>query len=301
MQRQGNAIRSDLALECHAMALAAMGDGSRMEGVRSGERVEDRYRIHSVEIESEAAAERIGKPVGRYRTVTLPPFSSAATDCAGAAEVVAGVLHELLPPLPEEAATLVCGLGNDAITPDALGPRVIEETLATRHLGGALAREAGLEGLRPVAAVIPGVLGRTGIQTNEIVEGIAHRIHPGCLIAIDALAARALDRLGCTIQLSDAGITPGSGVGGRRGELSRRTLGIPVIAVGVPTVVDARTLAADLCGSGPDGGWPGEAMMVTPKEIDLLIARAAHILARALNLALQPALTPEEIDSLTAL
>ena len=294
-------IRSDIAEECCAFAAAATPDAKEIEGVRAEVREHGPYKVHVVSIETSDAASRVGKPVGRYHTVTLPPFSSAATDCEGAAEVVAEELKRMLPAL--EGATLVCGLGNDAITPDALGPKVIEETLATRHISGALAKEAGLEGLRPVAAITPGVLGRTGIKTSEIVEGIVSKITPGCLIVIDALAARALDRLGCTVQISDVGITPGSGVGGMRGEISRATLGIPVIAIGVPTVVDARTMAYDLIGRSeektPDG-WEGETMMVTPKEIDLLVARAAKVISKGINLALQPELSSSDLDSLTA-
>ena len=148
--------------------------------------------------------------------------------------------------LPEKGLVLVAGLGNSDITPDDLGPRTANMILATRHISEELARAVGLIGLRPVAVLAPGVLGQTGIETGELLYSIVQRLSPAALIVVDALASRRLDRLGCTLQISDTGISPGSGVGNARPHISRETMGVPVISMGVPTVVDAATLAADL-------------------------------------------------------
>jgi len=206
-------------------------------------------------------------------------------------------LAQLLRPLlPSKGTVLVAGLGNRELTPDALGPLALEHLIVSRHLIGAMPGEFGH--LRPVCALATGVLGSTGIESAEILRGAAQRVEPSAIVAIDAMASRSLDRLCRTFQLSDTGIAPGSGACNPRQELNERTMGVPVIALGVPTVVDARTLALELLPQGqideksiPDGG-----MLVSPKDIDLQVAKCAKVLGYALNLALQGQMTAPEME-----
>jgi spore protease len=212
--------------------------------------------------------------------------------------------QELRALLPETGPVLVAGLGNHAITPDALGPLTANKILATRHIKGELARLTGLDKLRPVAVVSPGVLGCTGIEAFEIIKALAEELNPAAVIVVDALAARSVSRLGCTLQLSTAGISPGAGVGNARPRIDCSNLGIPVISMGIPTVVDAGTLAADLLDGEIENVRDkieprGAAMMVTPREIDLIIQRGSRILAMGINLALNPSLNVEEFEQLT--
>ena len=233
--------------------------------------------------------------MGRYVTLELPPLGEYAEVYGPGMECAARELRRLLPP---EGPVLVAGLGNGDMTPDALGPRCCALVLATRHLSGELAKSAGLGALRPVSCLTPGVLGRTGMESAELVAAAVRAVRPAAVLTVDALCARKLSRLGCTIQLSDSGIVPGSGVGNARRELSRGTLGVPVVSMGVPTVVDAATLAADLTGNN-DPPAESAGMMVTPREVDLLIDRAAKLCAMAVNRALQPHLSMEEFLELT--
>ena len=287
-------FRTDLALEQREN----LGD-TPLEGVRSETRQEGDARVTTMEILTSAAAERLGKPIGRYITVELPPLTQTAQTDAATAQTLADALGTLLPP---EGAVLIAGLGNPDITPDALGPLCADGIFATRHIGSELAKSAGLGDLRPVADVTPGVLGKTGIETKEILTGILQTVKPAALITVDALAARRLSRLGCTVQMTDTGIVPGSGVGNARCGIDRESVGVPVIAVGVPTVVDAVTLAYDLLPDHTaDDRLPPEAsaMMVTPRETNLLVSRAAQLLSLAINLCLQPQLSPEDLLLLT--
>ena len=204
--------------------------------------------------------------------------------------------------LPKEGAVLAAGLGNRAVTPDALGPAAADRILATRHIRGELARVTGLGGLRPVAVVSPGVLGCTGLEAFEVLSALVGEMKPAAVVAVDALAARNPSRLGCTVQLCSGGISPGSGVGNSRPRIDESTLGVPVIGLGIPTVVDASTFVRGLSGAGnPEPAQPCAApMMVTPREIDLIIRRGAHLLAMALNRALNPSLSVSEFESLTS-
>ena len=208
---------------------------------------------------------------------------------------------ELCKLLPDHGTILVAGLGNESITPDALGPRATRRLFATRHINGEIARVTGFQNLRPVAALCPGVLGQTGIETAEILESVVRGISPSAVIVIDALSSRRLSRLGTTVQLTDTGLSPGSGVGNKRAEISLRTLGVPVIAIGVPTVVDGATLIADWLDSygidpRKEPQFERESfMMVAPKEVDLLIDRAAEVVAMGINCALQPTLDEQEL------
>ena len=249
--------------------------------------------LHFMHIRTARAGRCIGRPVGRYITAEIPPLTDNTASFLPMAETIGAVLRGLL---PAQGTVLVVGLGNDAITPDALGPQTVRRVLATRHIRGEYARAAGLTDLRPVVTAESGVLGNTGLESGELVRGLISVIHPGAVIAVDALAARNLQRLGCTIQMSDSGIVPGSGVGNSREALNQDLLGIPVVSLGVPTVVDAATLAEDLTGKPPAHPSAGDRqMMVTPREVDLMIRRASRLLAMVINAALQPRYAADEV------
>lgn len=274
-------FRTDLAIEIKE-ATPGEKDGVLCEQIDIGS-----VKITRMTVVNENGERTLRRPRGRYVTVEAPPFVSdyeINEDCRIA------VQNELRTMLPEKGAVLVCGVGNTEITPDSFGPRAGASVLSTRHIGQEL---SALGKLRPVAVICPGVLGQTGMETGEIVRGVADKIKPAAVIVIDALAARSLDRLGRTVQLSDTGLIPGSGVGNSREELSRRTLGIPVISVGVPTVVDACTMVSDFGGSCENSS--ARNMMVTPKEIDLIIAHAAKLTAHSINCALQSDLSAEDL------
>lgn len=261
--------------------------------VRDGEN----SSVTEIRVTSDEGAEAIGKPVGRYITVEIPSFSSDGELLDGRLDSLVEELSELV---PKEGTVLVAGLGNRTLTADALGPECAEKIFATRHIGKELAASLGLEELRPVAAVSPGVLGKTGIEAMEVIGGVAERIKPSCIIAVDALAAMDLKRLGSTVQLSDTGISPGSGIGNKRREISEKTLGIPVIAVGVPTVISAYTVARNILDDIEQNVDISKAekyaeFIVASREADLIIQRASRLISLAINIALQPTLSAQEI------
>ncbi len=241
-------------------------------------------------------AKILGKPQGQYITALLPTLTDHEQGLEEMAEKLGRQLQRLI---PSQGTVLVAGLGNPAITPDAIGPLTASHVLATRHIQGEFARSAGLEDLRPTAVISPDVLGNTGVESSEIVASVCKAIQADAVIAVDALAARNLGRLGCTVQLCDTGIAPGSGVGNNRKALCRENLGVPVIGLGIPTVVDAVTLARDLTGLDSEDVTPhGTAMMVTPREVDIMVDRAARLLAMTIHAALQPSYSPLELLSL---
>lgn len=281
-------LRTDLALEAKEIA------GEEIGGVEYDTEEFENIKISKMTIKNSAASKKLGKSMGAYITIELPPLTDDFTETDNRIKIIADQIKNLL---PKEGLILVAGLGNLEITPDALGPKAASKILATRHIKGELARSAGLDALRPVAVLSPGVLGQTGIETGELILSVAEKIKPAAVIAIDALASRRLERLGCTVQVSDAGIAPGAGVGNNRIKINNDTVGVPVIAIGVPTVVDAVTLAADLLFDSNDKTTDfvrqavspnGQMMVVTPREIDLLIARGSKLISMALNCALQP-------------
>ena len=290
--------RTDLAAESAALL------DRELPGLISQEESFGQINFCTVRITDQSAADAVGKAMGDYVTVTTPPFHSAAEITEKEICRIAGRIAAML---PGQGLVLVVGLGNNDITPDAIGPRTIHRVLATRHISGELKLQAGLEKLRAVAALAPGVLGQTGIETSEIVGSVTKDIKPEAVVVIDALAARSTKRLGCTIQIANTGISPGSGVMNSRRELSHQTLGVPVISIGVPTVVDASTLAIDLLPESQEADGlrslfepEGQQMMITPREIDNLISHACHTLSLALNKALQPEMTLEEIGYLVS-
>jgi len=293
-------FRTDLAMECCEPHLDSLPDGVSNEECTLGN-----LHINRVKITSEEGEALIGKPRGEYTTITLPSFSGSTEVDEEEITAIAGEISSLL---PREGLVLVVGLGNNDITPDAVGPRTAHQILATRHIQGEFARQAGLEHLRPTAAIAPGVLGQTGIETSEIISSVSGDIRPVAVIVIDALASRSTSRLGNTIQIANTGISPGSGVMNARKKLAEDTLGVPVVSIGIPTVVDATTLASDLLETGEEDldrrrelfEPRGQALMVTPREIDQLIGRACKTLSASINKALQPDLSLEEIGYLVS-
>ena len=283
-------FRTDLAIEVADEAQHLTDEDVGKDTFREGDTCVTRLHIRT-----DRAARALGKPQGAYITVEVPPLTDNEETLGKAAGLVANELTALL---PAEGSVLVVGLGNRAITPDALGPESADMVLATRHIGGEFARSVGLDDLRPTAVLTPGVLGQTGTESGEIVRGVCTVVHPVAVVVVDALAARSVARLGCTVQLCDTGIAPGSGVGNNRQPLNAETLGVPVIGMGVPTVVDAATIARELSDRGeeaPDLTPRGAQMMVTPREVDVMIHRAARLVAMAINGALQPDYNPLEL------
>lgn len=252
------------------------------------------FTITEIIIDDDSCLSTIGKGKGRYITLEGGSLSRFSDDYKLMAQELADELSRLLP----DGDVLVAGLGNNDITPDAIGPQTAAKVLATRHLGGELDtdEEMFLTSLRNVSTFSGGVMGQTGIETAEIVRAVAAEIKPKAIIAVDALACNDISRLGTTIQLTDTGISPGSGVSNQRMELSEKLFGIPVIAVGVPTVVDMHTIVRSLTGKNINRELPN--IMVTPRDIDRLTERASQLLAFGINLALQPTLTFEDVRGL---
>lgn len=291
-------FRTDLAME------AAQSMGAQLPtGVSQRDKKSGKLQINTVEITGAEGAKAIGKPEGTYVTVSMPPLYSAVSL---EEEEIDAIAQEIAAMLPAEGLVLIVGLGNNDITPDAVGPRAVHQVLATRHISGSLAESSGLGALRAAAALTPGVLGQTGIETSEIIRSVADDIRPAAIIVIDALAARSTARLGSTIQIANTGISPGSGVMNKRKELSQETLGVPVVSVGVPTVVDAATLVGDLIGGDEEDSDKcremfepqGRSMMITPREVDVLIGHASRVLALSVNRAMHPTLSMEDIGYL---
>ena len=295
--------RTDLADEAHALWKESAGAETALPGVKAREEEKNGCPVTRVDILDEAGARALGKPVGHYVTLDLTDLKNRADGAfSRSVEAVAGELSALLKDLPPDAPVLVVGLGNRAITPDAVGPAATDHTLVTRHLVEQVPEHFGH--LRPVAALAAGVLGTTGMESGELAQAVAGRLSPAAIIAVDALASRSLSRVCTTVQLSDTGIVPGSGVGNHRKALDRHTLGVPVIAVGVPTVVDGATLALDLLGGDGEAPDPavlrgaGADVVVTPRDIDQRVADLSKVVGYAIDLALQPSLTLEDVEML---
>lgn len=275
--------RTDLAVEAHRIRAGA----ARIEGVSLEETDRNGFHITTVEVRSPSASEKLCKPIGVYHTVTLEPVlrrEDAAFSLAAA--LLSGLIRGLLPK-NDGFSALVVGLGNRAITPDAVGPRTMESVLATRHLQDS--NETLFSAFRPVCVLSPGVLGSTGIEAARMVRAVVADLKPDAVIAVDALACSEPERLCRTIQITDSGISPGSGVGNSRKALDRASLGVPVIAVGIPTVMDIRTA------SDSDAL---EGLFVTPRDIDTTVSVFSKLTGYAINLALHPDLSVPDLDLL---
>lgn len=291
-------VRTDLALEQRERFVS---DQIEIPGVAVEETYDDmcEVRVTIVRIETENGAAVMGKPVGNYITLEAPKMAEA--DESYHREISGKLMEVLEGCLPEKEdgqSILIIGLGNRNVTPDALGPLVVEHLDITRHLVKEYGKYA-LDGEadRLVSAVVPGVMGQTGMETVEIVRGIVEETEPDFVIAIDALAARSVRRLNRTIQIADTGIAPGSGVGNHRNAITEETVGVPVIAIGVPTVVDAATIVGDsieeYVAKCRDEGMRENkehlippylyGMFVTPKDIDETMERTSYTISEALN------------------
>lgn len=302
--------RTDLALE----SFDSDNTGS-MPGVHVNHWEVADIQLTEVIIHDETTARQLGKPQGNYLTLECPHLRTRDPESRIAlASLLAEELARILPNTEQTGPVLVIGLGNRNITPDSLGPLAIDKTLVTRHI-----MQSGYapEHMDSVCAISPGVLGITGIETAEMVDSLVKKINPRTVICIDSLAARDSCRIGSTIQLTNTGIQPGAGVGNHRKALTSDTLGVPVISIGMPTVIYAATLARDafeyLAKQAGDEIPPESAledmersllnadigeMIVTPREIDSLIHDAAGIIATGINYALQPQLSDAEISAM---
>ncbi len=318
-----NTIRTDIALE--------IAQNLSKEELKGVDVIEENYEdnniiITTVNIKDKQGEEKTGKPKGTY--ITIESSYMKENEIAKHEEIIKILSSKIttLMDIKKDSVILVVGLGNWNVTPDALGPKVISKVLVTRHISADIPEDID-ESVRSVAAFSPGVMGITGMETGEIIQGIVEKIKPDYVIAIDALAAGKTSRINTTIQISDTGVCPGSGVGNNRMELSKKTLGVPVIAMGVPTVVDAATLVNDtldliletLINTAtkstalyqllanmtdddkyeliyriltPDSGN----LFVTPKEVDSIIDRLTNIIANAINISLHPGISKSDIN-----
>ena len=300
-------ISMDLALE--AREIIRGETGREIPGVRVDKETYNHAVVTTVHVEDEAAQAVMGKPVGKYITIEAPVIRENNPEAhREVAQVLAAQLNKLIQ-LSMESNTLIVGLGNWNATPDALGPKVVSKCLVTRHLFKYAPQELQ-GGMRPVSAMAPGVLGITGIETAEVIKGVVEKIQPEVIIAIDSLAARSVDRIATTIQLADTGINPGSGIGNKRIGINEESMGVKVIAIGIPTVSHAAVIAQDAIEKyiQSTGGRPGDTsavineilkpfggnLTVTPKEIDTLIEDTAHIISGGLSIALHPGVSPDD-------
>lgn len=294
------AKRTDLALEAQELWQESAEKTSKLSGVKAGKSRREGYPVTKVEILDDKGAQTLGKPVGTYLTLDLTAYWQRKEDYFDRAVRALGA--ELKQMLPSDGAALVIGLGNRAMTPDAVGPLTLESVLITRHLRAAMPKQFG--GFRPVSAFSVGVLGTTGVESAEAVRGLVKEVEPDFVIAVDALASRRTGRVCATVQLSDSGIVPGSGVGNHRSALNKESLGVPVFAVGIPTVVDAATLAADLLEESGVTEFDEkrlrsrkQPMTVTPRDIDAQVRELSRVLGYGVNWALQEL----EIEDMAAL
>ncbi|MCK9478984.1 MAG: GPR endopeptidase [Firmicutes bacterium] len=320
-----NRKRTDLAVEAHELCRQTQKD-SHVQGVNVETESLKETKVTRVHVQNEDGERSIGKPKGSYITIEIPTFVHKKQETfENTITVLADEIRRLIP-ISENDGVLVVGLGNWQITADSLGPKVVSSILVTRHMFELLPEEIE-EGVRPVCAISPGVLGLTGIETSEIIKGVVQRVKPALVIAVDSLAARRLGRVSTTIQLADTGITPGAGIGNKRQGLTQEQLGVPVIALGVPTVVDAATMANDTIDLIIDHlmeqtkndakfyemlkninreekyalikevqGVELVDLVVTPKEVDDIIEDVSEIIANAINIALHKGITIQDLN-----
>ncbi|MDU1506608.1 MAG: GPR endopeptidase [Clostridium butyricum] len=320
-------VRTDLALEAKEIYQEKHRKEKDIDGIEVVNEIDNDIKVTTVKVKDENGARKIGKPKGNYVTIDIPEFTAYDGETMDrVSQVVSEILGRMIN-IDVEKTALVVGLGNWKVTPDALGPKVTEGIMVTRHLKTVMP-EIMDDSVRPVCSIAPGVLGITGVETVEIIKGTVERVKPDVVICIDALAARRVERVNTTIQIGDTGISPGAGVGNNRKQINEENLGVKVIAIGVPTVVDAVTIANDTIdmvvdslmknsSSGNDfykmlGSLDkneksslirevlsskslGE-MIVTPKDIDLIINSLAKIISNGINMAVQPNMDMEDIN-----
>lgn len=278
-------LGTDLALEAAQMQAKT----TRLPGLEVRRRERGGYALTAMDLTDPHRAAELQRPVGKYITMELGPYLHRQRDFfARGAGCIARELAALLP--EGEGPTLVVGLGNRSLTADAVGPLALPHILVTRHMLWAMPEE--FAGFSSVAALATGVLGETGLESSELIAAAAEKLRPRCIIVLDALAAATREKLCAVLQLTDTGLTPGSGVGNHRKEVSRRTLGVPVLALGLPTVIRAEQLA------GEEAPAEGEPLFVTPRDIDQRVRELSRMMAYGIDLALQPHLTVEDITGL---
>lgn len=293
--------RTDLAVEAREIWRESAEKQTELKGVRSTEKDLNGFKVTTVEILDDEGAHALNKPVGTYITIEIDKLVKREDNAfimgAEALESeISGILR-----LKETDSVLVVGLGNEAITPDAIGPKTAKNTMVTRHLVEKMPDIFG--SMRRVSVLVSGVLGTTGIESADFIKAVTEKLRPDHVIVVDALASRKLARICRTVQLADTGIVPGSGVGNSRAAINKETLHVPVIAIGVPTVVDAATLAADLAEqagvndiSPEDMSNYGGEMIVTPKEIDSNVNDISKLIGYGINLALHSDISIDDIS-----
>lgn len=317
-------VRTDLAIEARELYKERVKQ--EISGVKVDKEESDNYTITRVEIINQNGQQKMGKPIGSYITIEVPALKKADQDLKDEiSKVLARELKALIN-MGKQTKSLIVGLGNRHVTPDALGPKVVDKVMVTRHLFQAYNKTED-ETMANVSALSPGVMGITGIETGEIIKGVVEKTSPDIVIAIDALASRKMNRIGSTIQISNTGINPGSGVGNKRIGLNKEYLGVPVYAIGIPTVVDAATMVNDTMnliikemkeqsklGSNFYSILEGmesedkyqlikevltpymENVMVTPKEIDDLMNDLSQVIANGLNISLHHGIDLKDVN-----
>ena len=282
--------RTDLALES-ALQLGIAGKKAKnISGVRVLEGLHQGYTITSVTVENEAGSQALGRNIGTYITLDLQPYFQRQTHYfSRGVQCFAQHLRQLLPPLSNDDCVLVAGLGNRYMACDAVGPVALDNLLVTRHM-----KDADFP-FQPVAAIVTGVAGQSGMEAAELICGIVSQISPAAVIVIDALCARSRHRLCATVQLSDTGLTPGSGVGNHRHPIDKETLGVPVLSVGIPTVMAGTVLAEELTGTASQ---PDQSLFVTPRDVDSRVRELGRLVGYGISAALQPQLSVEDITGL---
>lgn len=296
-------IRTDLALEARE-SLDEDAEGLRGVSVEESYDEESEVRVTRVVIETKNASKIMGKPIGTYVTLEAPAMPEPDENYhKEISQVLSKELRDIIPEIDKERSVLIVGLGNREVTADALGPNVVDNLIITRHVVMEYGKAAyNKTKMHMISGVIPGVMAKTGMETAEIIQGIVEKTKPDVVIVVDALAARSTKRLNRTIQITNTGIHPGSGVGNHRNALTEDVLGAPVIAIGVPTVVDAATIVSDavekalretdqdyvsLKSNLVDGLGELRNMYVTGKDVDFEIKQISHIVCDAINGALE--------------
>lgn len=317
-------IRTDLALEAREMYKKKYK--KEIPGVEVEKEENKDYVVTRVKIINDVGQKEMGKKIGTYTTIEVPALKSADQDLKDKISKVLAKELKSLTKTNKSMKSLIVGLGNWDVTPDALGPKVVSKVYVTRHYFEAYKKSED-ETMANVSAISPGVMGITGIETSEIIKGIVEKTNPDLVIAVDALASRKMSRIASTIQLSDTGISPGSGLGSQRKALDKQYLGVPVISVGIPTVVDAATIINDamdlILESLKNQAEKGKEfysmlesidsqdkyelikevliphmsnVVVTPKEVDQLISSLSQIVANGLNIALHPGIDLKDVN-----
>ena len=307
-------IRTDLALEAKEIYAESVQDTGDIDGVKVDVDKTEGVTTTKITITNSNGARALSKPIGTYVTIEAPDIKYSTEVYEKACKLLAKEIKNMTD-ISADTKTLVVGLGNKNITPDALGPDVVSKLMVTNHMREHMKDFFG-DNLTSVCAIAPGVLGTTGMETAQIIKGVCQQIHPDLIICVDALASRSLDRISTTIQLSDTGINPGAGVDNNREGRNEKTLGVKVIAIGVPTVVDAHTIVSDsidMAFNDIQEEIPSDSdknrlikealtknirkLMVTPKDIDSVIEKTSKTVANGINLALHKNLTFEDIES----